>query len=485
MMAFSYAKYRKKNPYGSLGPSPATVARVNKTPIGQVLGITKPPPPRPLTAQQWADQQAQRIVDEQLAAIKQAQDARNEEIQAQAQQQALAAQRFAQMVQGLGIDKAINSIYSSAGHDVAGYAQGFAGDIRDTAAADAAAATRMVSGTGQEGAVRNEGVDMGDVIYGVGGAIPGQNMAAAGAAQATDAARQPGFLLEQRLGQAAADMASAQSASDSQFLDAILQAKLGKSDISKGLYDQRSSDQLAQQKFNLQQLNDQRSYWMKMQALYLSQKKYKLAADAENRARHAEARYTAEAAGRDVDGNLLPGYVQAPDGSVMKRSDWLAQQREGRYRNKDKGLDANGNLLPGYKRDKKGNVVKTGKAAQAKAMTPGQKAEVIRSVLGKEEDMKKDIASIAKTAGLDRILRMPTPNVASSDREDRGAAAKQAAARAKVENLVKRELYARYAGYAITPEAKRQLRALVARVVREYRPGASTGGGGLLDGLVP
>src|SRR6187551_2378938 len=116
-----------------------------------------PPRPPAMTAQAWADEQAQRLVDEQLKAIRDQQAAYNETLLQQAQMQAQQAQRFAQAVQGLGIPQQISDIYNQSGRDIAGMAQGFAGDIRDTAAADAARQTRMVSGTGQEGAVRNEG----------------------------------------------------------------------------------------------------------------------------------------------------------------------------------------------------------------------------------------------------------------------------------------------------------------------------------------
>jgi hypothetical protein len=63
----------------------------------------------------------------------------------------------------------------------------------------------MVSGTGQEGAVRNEGQGMGDVLYGMGGMIPGTALEQTGAAFASQAALQPGFTLQ--FGQLAAAQA--------------------------------------------------------------------------------------------------------------------------------------------------------------------------------------------------------------------------------------------------------------------------------------
>ena len=448
----------KTGPYrGPVGhPPPAR----NPLPPRRPTGPPGPPAYRPpgMTAQQWADAQAQRIVDEQLAAIRSQQEAYNASLQERARQQALDAQKFAQMVQALGIDKQIQGIYGSAGRDIAGLAQGFAGSIRDTAAADAAAQTRMVSGTGQEGAVRNEGTGMGDVIYGVGGWIPGQTMGQAGAAAAADAARQPGFMLEQRVGDAQKALNEGLQSGGQSFLDAITKVNLGKTDIASGLYKQKVDTQLAAMKFEADKANDDRTYWLKMQALYLSQKKTKLAADAAKRAAAAEKRYANATMGRDAEGNVAPGFVQRPDGTIVKRSDLARQESERRQRMKDKGLAPDGTLLPGFKRDAKGNVVKTYKPSTAGAagMTPNAKAEALTRALGYEKTIvKTDLPALAKQVGLTRLAKEQPGNTKEI---------------ARLKKSVARALWVRYAERATTPQAKKALRRMIDRVVRTYDP---------------
>jgi hypothetical protein len=259
-----------------------------------------------------------------------------------------------------------------------------------------------------------------------------------------------------------------------------MQATVGKQDIADKLYEQRTTQTLNQQKLKMQQLDDDRSYWLKMQAFYLSQGKAKLAADAAKRANHAEQRYTNESMGRDVNGNVLPSYVELPNGTLMKRSDWNSAQRtkqskasaarrEKRYENKDKGLDINGNPLPGYKRLPNGKVVKVG-GSKAGGITPTAKADILQGVVGQEDDIVKALPTIAKTAGLDALLTFNGPFTPA-----------QRAQLKRVTSAVTKELWARYSARAITPESKKALRSMIARLIKQYTPTSS--GGGLLEGL--
>lgn len=100
---------------------------------------------------------------------------------------------YAQGLKALGIAPAVQQLYTNAGGTQASLAQGFSGDIRDKAAADAAAQQQMLAGTGQEGAVRNQGEAMGNVNYALGGYYPGTQLNQTGAALAGQAALQPGF----------------------------------------------------------------------------------------------------------------------------------------------------------------------------------------------------------------------------------------------------------------------------------------------------
>ncbi len=68
--------------------------------------------------------------------------------------------------------------------------------MRGLAEAQAAEQANMVSGTGQEGAVRNAGVAMSDVLFGKEGFIPGRSLEQTGSAFASQAALQPGFALQ-------------------------------------------------------------------------------------------------------------------------------------------------------------------------------------------------------------------------------------------------------------------------------------------------
>lgn len=116
---------------------------------------------------------------------------------AQAQQEAAAAyargQALAYGLQKLGIANNVQAIFQNAMNAGSGLASGFSGATRDQAAAQAADQAKTLVGTGQEGAVRNEGDAMGNVIYGLGGYIPGNKLNTLGAAFGAQAALQPGF----------------------------------------------------------------------------------------------------------------------------------------------------------------------------------------------------------------------------------------------------------------------------------------------------
>lgn len=376
-------------------------------------------------------------MDEQIKAIREQQTMYNETLREEAARRAQDAQRFAQMVQGLGIDKQIAGIYGSAGRDIAGMAQGFSTEIRDTAAADAAAYTNMLSGTGQEGAVRNEGAGMGDVVYGVGGYIPGKTMGEQGAAFAADAARAPAFMLQQRIGESEKQYNEAMQDSNKTFLDSILGVKTSKRDISADLYEQRVEQNMAERKMRIAQFNEDRDYWLKMQAYYQSIGKFKLAQQAEKRAQQAEQRYRYETQGRDWQGNVAPGYVQLPNGTIVPRS-----------------------------------TLNKGKGKAGKTLTPNAKAEIMQSVLNQEDDIVKKLPSIAKTAGYDDLLRKMGPPSPRDQKLLNQARTK-----------IAKELWERYSPRAITPEAKKALRKMIARIIKAYSP--SSGGGGLTEGLLP
>lgn len=191
-----YRTLARRNPYGSLGPSPATVRRVTPPPQRK-----PPPPPPPYDPYADARQSTAAMIESILAQVQAQQDAARQQAEQEAQQEIIRGQALAQGLQQLGISQAIQQAFQGAGQSQAALAQGFSGAIRDQASADAAAQQHLLSGTGQEGAVRNQGENMGNVTYGVGGAIPASSLNTAGAAFGAQAALQPGFA--QQFGQIA------------------------------------------------------------------------------------------------------------------------------------------------------------------------------------------------------------------------------------------------------------------------------------------
>lgn len=159
----------------------------------------------------------------------------------------------------------------------------------------------------------------------------------------------------------------------------------------------------------------------------------------------------------------------------------LAQQKADVAANATMGLDAAGNPKPGYHLEG-GQVVKDGwklgpngipkkvptpkSGTKGAALTPNARASNMNTVLGKEKDITKtDLPALAKQTGYAALLKQPNP------------APKEVA---RLQKSMARALWVRYAPLAATPEAKRALRSMIARLVKAYKPSA---GGGLLEGL--
>lgn len=278
----------------------------------------KPPGKPPLTPEQWAEQQAQKYIDAQVKAIQEQQRIYLEELRRQAQLRAEQGRALAQWLQAQNFPGRIQGIYGTAASDVAGYAKGFSGDIRDIATQGAAEQANMLSGTGQEGAVRNEGEGMGNVMYGAYGYVPAQSFTTSGAAFASDAALQPAFASQQ----AAVEAAKIQQEGLGALVDfakAIAEAKGGKFGLKQDLLGQRQKNIQDQREWAYKQAMDDRDYWLKMQALYMSQGRYKLAQDAAKRADEATRRANNASAGLDYWGKPKPGYHRDPKtGRVVK-----------------------------------------------------------------------------------------------------------------------------------------------------------------------
>lgn len=142
---------------------------------------------------QSAKQAASQIIAEMVAQVKREQEAARQTAQLEAARELAKGQALAYGLKDLGIAGQVQQIFQNAAANQSSLAQGFSGQIRDQASADAAAQQNTLRGTGQEGAVRNQGDNMGNVAYGAGGYIPGNELNTLAAAFGANAALQPGF----------------------------------------------------------------------------------------------------------------------------------------------------------------------------------------------------------------------------------------------------------------------------------------------------
>lgn len=193
--------FRSGNPgvWGTAGKKPKPVKNVGGVATGRpprAPGPTPAPSPPP-------EAEADRIIAELLAELGISRDSARREAESSAEQEAARGRAVAEALMALGIPTNIQNIYGNAAGSIGGLAQGFSQEFAGQAAAQGAEQANMLAGTGQEGAVRNEGVGMGDVLYGTQGFIPARGLEQTGAAFASQAALQPGFALQ--FGQQAAN----------------------------------------------------------------------------------------------------------------------------------------------------------------------------------------------------------------------------------------------------------------------------------------
>jgi hypothetical protein len=380
-----------------------------------------------MTMEEWAEAQAEKRIQAEIDAINESRAAYEAEMQRNYQNRIKAAQDLANFIQAQGIDSRIRGVYSAAANDLAGIAGGFAGETRAVAAADAAAQRNMLSGTGQEGAVRDQGVNMGDVTYGVGGWIPSKSLGEQGAAYAANAALQPAFTLQYGVQDARQILEEGQGGLKD-FALAIAEARAGKPKIAQELLAERSEalgDQynrkLDMLKFRQDQLDERRDYLLKREALGFDVHK-ELAQLKLDQAK--EDRYAMATLGLASDGKTpLAGY----------------------YR------DAKGRITPkGYKYSKNNVLVKAPSAGGGSGgsggkgdekYTPGQRQELLEAIDRKKPDIAKDAAGRIKARFGDKM---------GPFRNEK-----------KIKNQIKSALFKEYKWMAPTAEAKRLLRRVI------------------------
>lgn len=423
------------NPYGTLGPSPGRVAKVNaakKKAAPKRPPVTKPPVRTPRPTVDPLDAQVQAEFAPLLQAIL---FERNQKAQYNSRlMHDLGGFTNAVMGRLGAISPMIGGAYDAASQAQQAFGTGFGQSLNAGQAADAARINDVLKSIGAPEGQMASGGDAGGVLAGLAGWIPSQMLAQQGGALAGAAANLPQnasiqaqIELHKLMGQAKED--------DDAFGNEVTQLLSKVPGLRAELKAQATKENLAAQKLRLDQFNDDRNYWLKMQAYYQSVGKLKLAQQAEKRAQAAEQRYAYETQGRDAYGNVAPNYRQLP----------------------------NGTIVPRYKPTKptpKGGA----------ALTPNAKAEILQSVLNQEDDIvKKAMPSIWKSSGLEALANLVGPP----------APKKLAAARAKAAKA----LWERYSGRAITPESKKALRKMIARIIREYQPTST--GSGLTEGLLP
>ena len=296
--------------------------------------LKKKPPPRrpggggppPFNEDEWINTQVEKDLEIQREAVREQQRLYLAELQRQAQERVKAGQALAAWLQQQNFPGAIQGVFGSAADDVAGYAKGFAGNIRDIASADAAQQQRMLSGTGQEGAVRNEGEGMGDVLYGAYGWSPAKSLSEQGAAFGADAAMQPAFAGRQ----AAADASRMQQEGLGQlteFAKMITEINLQKPEIADQIKQRRleakqykTDEMWRKRKYVMDRLEQERDWFLQQAAIADRMGDNKRSEEYLRLANEREQRMIMQSKGYAADGTLLPDYKMLPNGTVVKKT---------------------------------------------------------------------------------------------------------------------------------------------------------------------
>lgn len=270
-----------------------------------------------MTPEQWARQQAQKFIDAQIAAIEAQRTTYLDELKKQSELEAQRGLALAQALQGMNFGGKVQDIYGTGAKDIAGLAGGFSQAMQGTLGTQASEMANMLSGTGQETGVRNEGVGMGDVLYGSQGYIPGRSMSETGAAFGAQAALEPSFAA--RIGQLEAGRVHSEGLKGlNQFTQALIEARSQKPGLVQDMLDRRRGEMQDQREWRMKVLEQERDWFLQQAALADRMGDSRRAEHYLNLARQREQRMTMQAQGLDVYGNPLPGYKIKPNGQVVK-----------------------------------------------------------------------------------------------------------------------------------------------------------------------
>jgi len=296
---------------------------------------------------------------------------------------------------------------------------GYGGRLNADSAAEASGINAVLSQLGAPEGQQIQGGDAGGVLAGVGG-LEADLMRASGGAYSAAASQLPKTAsLESQL--MMKGLIEGAGEADKSFSDQVLQVLQGLPGARSQLSQDAAKNRLAQQKFKLDQIEEEHDFYIKQAAL-------------------------ASARGDDARSDA---YLA------------LAAERERRYQLAQQGYDTEGNLLPGFKVDKQGNIVKRGsKSASTSSTTPGTpawKSKQKENVGKAQPKIEKDVDAYLSTV----------PSYQPSFVGPRDP---------KIANQLTKDLWAKYSYLATTPTAKKALRKAIALAVRRWKPKASTSG---------
>jgi hypothetical protein len=279
----------------------------------------------------------------QVNAIKQQQDLYNTQASDRANQINLASQAAAKFLAGLG-DNTANS-YNNAAGVLAGLAQGYSGDLKNTATDAASQVQAQLAGLGAPaGSLKtatgqtSQPEALANVLYGLGGAIPGNLLVTSGQAQAAAQRQLPASTLGYGQQQALGTIAAGQQQADQltpQILDALAgQPKLAQQylaslqsaqssaasqalsqKLANSLIDSRTtSGKVAQQNANTAVTRANNAATAASQRLALQQKNYNLAVQKFN-AGQAAGSTTASRPSSSITKSINDGFLHLADGT--------------------------------------------------------------------------------------------------------------------------------------------------------------------------
>jgi hypothetical protein len=360
---------------------------------------------------------------------------------------------FTQAIMGMlgQISPAVQGAYNQGANTMQAGGTGYGDVLNTNLAANAAKGNSVLDVLGSD--QRLSGGDAGGVLAGLAGWLPSEMMKGQGAGAATELNALPqeaSFQAQMQARQLMAEDREQQEGFSHDILG-ILQGLPAARQQIQDMFTARAdaaADRRAQDhKGRLAALEADRDFWLRRQALALQKGDAKLARDAENRLKQAQTRLDYESAGRDFEGNPMPGYVVNPKTGTL--------------------------IPPGYKVDKGGNVVKDSSSSSGgkkPKYTPIQKRAMIEKIMQKEDDIKSEIIHAVSTD----TWQIPPPG--SKPRSGGGR---------KQRVLLADRLFKKYVHLAGTPTARKALRTLIGRLLSEAESGSLVPPGGSGGSDVP